>query len=129
MSKYDPLGRFLKNQTRDFVPMTFSEIERLLNLPLPQSKLHRAWWSNNPTNNVMTKQWLKAGYETEQVDVEAGKLVFRRVAAPSEGTRGSVFGCLKGMIKMAPGTDLTAPTGDDWLSDSDWGFHEPGSKE
>ena len=41
--------------------------------------LHRAWWSNNPSNNVMTKVWLAAGYLTEQVDVSARKLVFRRV--------------------------------------------------
>ncbi|NMD09316.1 MAG: hypothetical protein GYA66_15205 [Phyllobacteriaceae bacterium] len=131
MSKYDPLGRFLKSETRDYVPMTFAEIERLLNIGLPNSKLHRAWWSNNPTNNVMTRQWLDAGYETEQVDVEAGKVVFRRAAkhpASSSGSRSSIFGCLKGMVKLAPGTDLTAPTGEDWQSNFSSGFHEAGHK-
>lgn len=127
MSKYDPLGRYLKSQSRECVPMTFAEIERLLRAELPPSKLHRAWWSNNPSNNVMTKQWLNAGYETEQVDVEAGKLVFRRVAVtrqtPDMAT-GSIFGCLKGMATVLPGTDLTAPTGQDWEAANGPGFHE-----
>ncbi|MFO1032893.1 MAG: hypothetical protein U1E15_01960 [Hyphomicrobiales bacterium] len=126
MSKYEPLGRFLKSQTRDAIPMTFGEIERLLNAALPPSKQHRAWWSNNPSNNVMTRQWLDAGYETEQVDVEAGKLVFRRVAAAQmQKERQSIFGCLKGMVTLAPGTDLTTPTGDDWEGGVDLGFHDP----
>jgi hypothetical protein len=127
MSKYDPLGDYLSKQAKESIPMTFVEIERLLHLELPPSKSHRAWWSNNPSNNVMTKQWLNAGYETEQVDVEAGRLVFRRVAGPkkrADQPKGSVFGCLKGMVKVSPGTDLTAPTGDDWETETGSGFHE-----
>ena len=48
MGKYEPLNEFLKSQSREYVPMTFSEIERVLGNELPPSKLHRAWWSNNP---------------------------------------------------------------------------------
>src|SRR4051812_20975914 len=79
MGKYEPLNAFLKSQSRDLVPMTFAELERVLKSKLPPSKLHRAWWSNNPDNNVMTKEWLDAGYETESVDISGEKLVFRRV--------------------------------------------------
>jgi len=46
----------------------------------PKAQHHRAWWSNNASNNVMTKVWLEAGYESARVDMSARKLVFRRVA-------------------------------------------------
>src|ERR1700752_4620272 len=78
MSKYAPLGEYLRKQRKDLVPMTFAEIERIVGSKLPKSQCYPAWWSNNPWNNVMTQIWLDAGFETEQVDVASGKLVFRR---------------------------------------------------
>jgi len=52
------------------VPVTFEEIERITGTALPPKSQHsRAWWSNNPSNNVMTKIWLDAGFETAQVDI------------------------------------------------------------
>ena len=122
MTKYEPLGKFLSAQSRERIPMTFAEIERLLNARLPPSKQNRAWWSNNPNNNVMTRQWLKAGYETEAVDIAGEKLVFKRVKGtpgarrPEAGQRKSIFGCMKGMITFAPGFDPTAPT----FAEEDW---------
>jgi hypothetical protein len=123
MSKYEPLGRFLSQQSQDCIPMTFLEIERVLGRSLPPSKAHRAWWSNNPTNNVMTQQWLKAGYETEAVDVASEKLVFRRVEDSPNQNGGTVenddlsdpiFGCMKGTMTIPPDLDLTAPADPDW---------------
>jgi len=129
MSKYEPLGTYLKSKGAELVPMTFAEIERVIGESLPHSKTHRAWWSNNPTNNVMTKVWLAAGYRTEQVDVEGRKLVFSRVAnsnggphggppAPSSGEtspkRSPLFGWLQGKITVSPGTDLTEPADPSW---------------
>ena len=120
MGKYEPLGQFLKSQHRDFVPMTFQEIESILAAKLPPSKKYPAWWSNNPSNNVMTKQWLDAGYETESVDIETGKLVFRRKAAvqnlESEKSRKSIFGCMKGMVTFPDDFDPERPFHDlfDW---------------
>ena len=62
--------------------MTFGEIERVIGAPLPPAALkHRALWSNNPSNWVMTKAWLAAGYETEKVDMEDCKLVFRKATS------------------------------------------------
>jgi hypothetical protein len=59
MSKYSPLGEFLKDQSAAQVPMTFKEIERLTGHKLPASALlYRAWWSNNPRNSVVTQVWL-----------------------------------------------------------------------
>ncbi len=127
MSKYQPLRKFLENARVAEVPMTFEEIERVLGFPLPDSQRIRAWWSNNPSNNVMTKEWLAAGYQTAQVDIDAGKLVFRRTGADKgeddvheppqaerKPRRHPGFGLMKGLTTIVPGTDLTAPLGGDW---------------
>lgn len=129
MSKYDPLGHFLARNRHSEIPMTFEEIEKVLGFSLPErSKHQRPWWSNNPNNNVMTKVWLDAGFQTERVDVAGRRLVFKRVvqtpvARPDDPggdlkglkpRRHPGFGLMKGLTTIAPGTDLTAPTGGDW---------------
>jgi hypothetical protein len=128
MGKYQPLGEFLRHQQTDEVAMTFAEIERVIGAKLPpNSPNYPAWWSNNPTNNVMTKVWLDAGFRAEQVDVRNRRLVFRRTgtgarpAAEGQGSsdreirnRHPLFGLWKGMIHVAPGVDLTEPADPDW---------------
>jgi hypothetical protein len=121
VSKYAPLAEYLKKQGRDYVPMTFAEIERITGVRLPPSATrHRPWWSNNPQNSVMTKVWLDAGFESEQVDMEARTLVFRRVRAPAAlGGEGGekpfhpLWGYMKGLVRVMPGTDLTQPADPD----------------
>src|SRR5450432_652076 len=118
MGKYEPLGTFLRDQRSQEVPLTFNEIEKITGVKLqPKAQHHRAWWSNNPSNNVMTKVWLEAGYESAQVDINARKLVFRRVtkepspqlAAAKKGERHPIFGALKDITRLVPGVDLTEP--------------------
>jgi hypothetical protein len=134
MTKYAALGDYLRNQPGSEIPMTFGQIERVIGQKLPRSQYHRAWWSNNPSNNVMTKVWRDAGFVTEQVDIEARRLVFRRVRAAQRGVghfeegsmkgqakfvseRHPLLGALKGLMRIAPGTDLTEP------ADPEWGEH------
>ena len=127
MSKYQPLGKYLSQQDRSLIPMTFREIERILGKTLPPSKAHRAWWSNNSANNVMTRQWLNAGYETVSVDIAAEKLVFRRVDGNPDAVKpmsiedigvadlhDPIFGCMKGTMIIPPDLDLTAPVDIEW---------------
>jgi hypothetical protein len=69
---------------------------------------------------------LDAGFQTEDVDMEGRKLLFRKVVeqAPAEDnvapTRAAVskrhphYGALKGLIRISPGTDLTEPADPDW---------------
>src|ERR1041385_6716216 len=118
MSKYDGLGNYLRRQGFAEIPMTFAEIERVTGVKLPpKAQHHRAWWSNNPSNNVMTKAWLEAGFESAKVDMKARKLVFRRVAngmierltqramqpyATKEG-RHPLRGALKDITRLVPG--------------------------
>lgn len=132
MTKYEPLTQFLRRQPRDEVRMTFGDIEKVIGDKLPSSAAHhRAWWSNNPSNSVMTKAWLAAGFKSEQVDIEGRKLVFRRMSpkggqAPRPeqesttqdqampGKRHPFIGWMKGTLRIAPGTDLTAPADPEW---------------
>jgi hypothetical protein len=131
MGKYEALGRFLRRQPTGEIPMTFAEVERITGTKLPPSAhKHRPWWSNNPQNSVMTKVWLEAGFETQQVDMAGRKLVFRRVRKPGEqrsmsrpisgsadaaGARHHPLrGALKGLVKIMPGTDLTQPADPSW---------------
>ena len=65
MGKYEPLTKFLCEECKDkdYVEMTFNKIEDVIGEKLPDSvRRHRAFWSNNEHNNVMTKAWLKAGF-------------------------------------------------------------------
>ena len=130
MGKYDPLKTFLLGQAVDAVPMTFAEIEQVLQAPLPRSKRYPAWWSNNASNNVMTEVWLQAGFMTEQVDIGAERLVFRRkpIAATATGVAEAApafpaaqVGWLErlrskmvGTVRVQAGWDLTNPTGEVW---------------
>src|SRR6185437_11070793 len=120
MSKYTPLAEYLKKQGREQVPMTFAEIERVTGVKLPPSAIkHRPWWSNNPDNSVLTKVWLDAGFESEQVDMEKRKLVFKRVRAAKvhggaeEKPFHPLYGHMQGMIRIMPGVDITQPADPD----------------
>ena len=130
ISKYTPLKTYLEKQSLELVPMGFQEIERLLGFPLPQSsRNHRAWWSNNPSNSVITHAWLNAGFETSDVDMAAEHLMFRRVrktgimkpvdkpvseASQTRARRSPLFGALKGMFTLRPDVDLTRPADPEW---------------
>lgn len=123
MGKYEPLGIYLREQRAQEVPLSFSQIERITGVRLPpKAQHHRAWWSNNPSNNVMTKVWIEAGFESTRVDMAARKLVFRRIgrtpvekaATPRKGERHPLFGALKDVTFIAPGVDLTEPADPDW---------------
>lgn len=121
--KYAPLTEFLRRQSRGIVRMSFDEIERVLGAKLPKSALHhRAWWSNNPQNNVMTKAWKDAGFESQDVDMTGRRVTFRRTAAlpdagaprgPQDG-RHPLLGWMKGTLTVADGVDLAAPADPEW---------------
>jgi hypothetical protein len=120
MGKYGPLKSFLLSSDAEELPLSFKEIEALLGAPLPPSQRHPAWWSNNPSNNPMTRMWLDAGYRTERVDIAGRRVVFRRAvrrASASGGELGLVArlqAALAGTVRVAPGVDLAAPTGEPW---------------
>ena len=125
--KYQPLTEFLRRQSRDVVRMSFAEIERVIETKLPPSATHhRAWWSNNAQNNVMTMAWMDAGFESEDVDMKGRRVTFRRVRSEASGglaassreaaTKGRhpLIGWMKGTLTIAEGVDLTQPADTEW---------------
>jgi hypothetical protein len=85
MSKYDALTIHLSRQSNSYYPVNFKDIEKIVAAKLPASAYrYPAWWSNNPSNNVMTGAWLRAGWESSNIDIPGQKLVFRRKARGPE---------------------------------------------
>lgn len=123
MAKYEPLKAFLVRRSEGEVPMTFQEIEKVIGARLPPVAFkHRAWWSNNPSNSVITHAWLEAGFKTERVDMGSQKLVFRKSdQMPASGRTGwlqRLRNELRGTVQVEPGWDLTNPTGEAWDAES-----------
>lgn len=131
MSKYEPLTAHLLESGHASIPITFDGIERIVGAKLPPSAFkYRAWWSNNPTNSVITHAWLDAGYKTANVDMAGRKLVFRKSSgsqpSPETGDEREtpngadagifphIFGALEGTVTIASGVDLTSPVGEEW---------------
>jgi hypothetical protein len=107
--------------------MSFDEIERVIGAKLPPSATrHRAWWSNNAQNNVMTKAWRDAGFESEEVDMNGRRVAFRRVRSEASRDSGAlsvdvttkgrhpIVGWMKGTLTIAAGVDLTRPADPEW---------------
>ncbi len=120
MSKYEPLTRFLQHQPGGEVRLSFAQIEQLVGSKLPAAARQHDWWSNSPAaDDVTGKAWLAAGFRSEEVDLDAGELTFRREASAPDAKaepklpRHPIFGCMKGMITLAPDVDLTAPADPD----------------
>lgn len=105
--------------------MTFGEVEQVIGSSLPDSaRKHRAWWSNNPSNSVITHAWLAAGYKTEGVSIERESLTFRKSASVRGPVRSKpeskmakahpVLACMSGTATISTGTDLTEPSMPEW---------------
>jgi hypothetical protein len=132
MGKYEPLTEFLRKQAANEIQMTFAQIERVIGTKLPpKAQKHRAWWSNSPSNSVMTKAWLEAGFRSEQVDMEGSKLVFRKTVSPlssdssaavsgEPSKRHPLIGWMKGTVHIPSGVDLTEPADPEW-GERAWG--------
>ena len=123
--KYEPLTEFLRRQSDAVVRMSFDEIERVIGAKLPPSATHhRAWWSNNAQNNVMTKAWKHAGFESEDVDMTGRRVTFRRKRSEASRDSGAssvatedrhpLIGWMKGTLTIADGVDLTQPADPEW---------------
>ena len=123
MNKYQPLEKFLETKALDSVPLSFGDIESIIGDDLPSSaRKHRAWWSNNPSNSVITYAWLAAGFKSSDVNLEGETVVFRKQSTlpPSDlqtkppTKQHPIFGCMRGTITIEEGYDLTQPTDPDW---------------
>jgi hypothetical protein len=90
MSKYDPLKQYLESQpaTTSSLALDFRQIEEVLgsNLP-PTARTYTAWWGNNPERHTQAV-WLRAGWETRDLDIHSRRVTFVR-AGSSDRERSS----------------------------------------
>jgi hypothetical protein len=121
MGKYDPLESFLKTLDVSRYRASFRQLEKLLGFKLPESALkYPAWWSNDETGHSHARAWLQAGWKTEDVDLTSQKVTFAHTgAATASGPaqpQTDPWGCMAGTVTVMPGTDLTAPSDEEWAA-------------
>ena len=119
MIKYKPLPQFLMSRQLLRVRLGFAEIEEILGFKLPKSAYaYKAWWRNNETGRPHARAWLSVGWRTEDVDIAGRKVTFARVeASPTQQPKtrkNDPWGCMAGSVTIMRGTDLTAPSGEQW---------------
>ena len=79
--KYEPLFKFFSRlpSTQKQIALSFHQIEKILNSPLPRSaKERQEWWGNSEEGRLNSKTWLEAGWRTERVFLLAQIVVFHR---------------------------------------------------
>jgi hypothetical protein len=81
VSKYGGLAGYLKFRAAftDSVKLNFARIDGIIgdNLPMDAYKTEQ-WWANAPSN-VHVKAWLEAGWETQEVNLKEGYVIFKKV--------------------------------------------------
>ena len=88
MSKYNPLRQALQKWRGREAPMSFAQIEGILDFPLPSSARRlQAWWANTGGTHVQAAAWLDAGWRTARVDLGAERVVFVRAEGVSKPGR------------------------------------------
>ena len=77
MSIYEPLKKYLASSNQNFVKLSFSDIEKLLNRSLPQSAYtYNAWWANG--GHSQANAWMDASYAVSHLDLKAQVVGFSK---------------------------------------------------
>lgn len=77
--KFDALGQYLSNTDKNFLLMSFAEIESILGFKLSSSAYkYPAIWSNSESHPIAAA-WLKAGYKSEQLNLGRQTIAFRKI--------------------------------------------------
>ncbi|MDK2903910.1 MAG: hypothetical protein PWP48_217 [Clostridiales bacterium] len=80
MGIYATLNRYLSESGQEIIHLSFSEIEKLLGRPLPQSAyIYDAWWANG--GHSQASAWLDAGYKVSSVDIFGRTVTFIKSGA------------------------------------------------
>ena len=81
VSKYNPLLQYLARSDALYLKFSFTEIEKILGAPIPQSaRRYSAWWANHQDGrHVQAASWMDAGFRTENLDLTSETVSFRKV--------------------------------------------------
>lgn len=79
MSKYAPLGKWLRQQPQNSVTLTFAQIEGIIGDYLPSNtREYFRGWDKTP-GSALNDAFLNAGWKTVMVDMENEKVKFQRI--------------------------------------------------
>jgi hypothetical protein len=81
VSKYYGLTRYLKfrGAFTSRVKLSFVRIDGIIRDNLPMSAYKSERWWDNLQSSIHAKGWLEAGWETEEVNLKEGYVVFKKV--------------------------------------------------
>lgn len=79
MSKYEPLGDFLKKTNKPVISLSFKEIEEIIGFTLPNSALkHGEFWSSGQNSHTHAFVWIDAGYIVSKKDLIGQRIEFSK---------------------------------------------------
>ncbi len=86
MAKYNLIYEWLRSKTNAgevVVSITFSEVEKILGVPLPKSaRIYREWWANDKTHVQAAGGWMAAGWKVGHANLNSEQVIFEQFDAP-----------------------------------------------
>jgi hypothetical protein len=77
--KFLELTKYLENTGSNHIKLSFGEIEEIIGFKLCKSAYsYSVYWANTESHSIYFA-WKNAEYETEQLDIEAQTIVFRKI--------------------------------------------------
>lgn len=75
-AKYIGLTRYLRNDKRPRIILTFEEIEKIIGFKLPESAyIHQPFWANTSSHSI-SYSWMQVGYMARALDLKNKKITF-----------------------------------------------------
>ena len=78
--KHIKLKRYFSAQKKSSITLSFADIERIDERPLPKTARNsNSYWYPRDNCNMIAEAWISEGYALKSVDIEKEKVSFRRV--------------------------------------------------
>lgn len=117
-SRYAPLAAFLQAQPGDRVVLSFADVEKIIDGPLPAyARKHPSWWANDSVGHVQSRQWLQVGWRMYTTSIAEEKVTFYRPTERAQAYLAFYNAMVETVEKTAPGIYTAAkPIGLNWLN-------------
>ena len=76
--KYRQLKEYFEKTDKSSVTLTFKEIEKIIEAPLPQSSATKRFWYRNGKKISICHAWESEGYRTKKLDLKNRKITLHR---------------------------------------------------